>query len=84
MYLQSKDKQTAYIYVLSGKEDNVVLPEAITLEKYALPKGAVITLLDAPAATIKWQPKGTGSTIQVPKKLLGTIAGKYAVVFKIN
>ena len=83
VYLQSKDKHATYIYLLSGKDENVTMPTAISLEKYALQKGSTITLLDMPKEKIKWQSNGSGSVIQLPKNIQGKSLGKYALVFKI-
>jgi alpha-L-fucosidase len=85
VYLQSKDRKTVYIYMLSGdKEENITLPASIALNKFVFKKGSRVTLLDAPGARIKWAPAGDGTVIQLPAGLQNKVAGKYAVVFKVT
>jgi len=83
IYLQSKDKKTMYVYLLSDKSDNVVIPSRIVLHTVALNKTAKITLLDAPTEKIKWKATNGGIEIQTPSSLQIKDAGKYAVTFKI-
>ena len=81
LYLQSKDKKTAFIYVLSdGKNEDVVLPATINLKEIALTKKSKIVCLDAPKEKIKID----GSTLKIPTVLQNKVAGKYAVAFKIT
>jgi len=84
VYLQSKDKKTIYVYVLSDKSDDVLLPANIKLNKISLNQKSKIILLDAPKEKIKLQPANDGEVIQIPAKLQNKITGKYAVVFKIT
>ena len=84
VYLQSKDKKTRYIYVLSDKANDVILPDKITLNKIVLNKKSKIVLLDAPKERIKWKTAGNGIIIEVPSKLKNKVAGNYAVAFKIT
>lgn len=85
VYLQSKDKKTVYIYVLSDETgENVVLPDNIVLHKFAPAKGSRLVLLDAPSAAVKWKTAGEKTVIQLPSKWKNKPAGKYAVVFKVT
>jgi len=84
VYLQSKDKKNMYVYVLSDKNDDVVLPPSILLHSITLNKNSKITLLGAPKEKIKWQATGDGTEIKVPSKLQNKVAGKYAAAFKIT
>ena len=84
LYLQSKDKKTVFVYVLSDdKADDVVLPSAINLECIALTKKSKIVLLDAPKEKIRYMTEGDVTTLNIPSSLQNKIAGKYAVAFKI-
>lgn len=83
VYLQSKDKKTMFVYVLSDKYDNVLLPSAITL-KLPLPKNSKVVLLDAPKEKIKYQTTNDETVLQIPKSLQQKIGSKYAVTFKIT
>jgi alpha-L-fucosidase len=84
VYLQSKNKKIKYIYVLSDKTNDVILPDKITLNKIVLNKKSKIVLLDAPKEKIKWQTAGDGIIIEVPERLKKKAAGNYAVAFKIT
>ncbi|MEO8414158.1 MAG: alpha-L-fucosidase [Ginsengibacter sp.] len=84
VYLQSKDKKYRYVYVLSDKTNDVVLPASITISKIALTKKNTIVLMDTPKEKIKWKPSGDGIIIQVPSKLRNKVAGNYAIAFKIT
>ena len=83
IYLQAKDKKTMYAYVLSDKNDDVILPASISLHAINLNKTSRITLLDAPTEKIKWKATNDGIEIQTPSSLQIKDAGKYAVAFKI-
>jgi alpha-L-fucosidase len=84
VYLQSKDKKTIYVYVLSDKKDDVILPANILLHSITLNKASKITLLDALKEKIKWKATNDGTEIEVPSKLQNKVAGRYAVAFKIT
>jgi alpha-L-fucosidase len=84
VYLQSKDKRTIYVYVLSDANDDVVLHNNILLHSIVLKNIRGITLLDAPKEKIHWKISTDGINIQVPSKLQNKVAGKYAVAFKIK
>ncbi len=81
LYLQSKDKKTVYVYVLSDKTDDVVLPATINLKIIALNKNSKIIYMDAPAEKIKFQTANGATVIKIPAKLQNKLAGKYAVSF---
>lgn len=83
VYLQSKDKKSKYIYVLSDKANDVMLPDKITINKIILGKKSKIVLLDAPGERIKWKTTGDGVIIEVPTELKNKVAGNYAVAFRI-
>ncbi|CAN5448632.1 alpha-L-fucosidase [soil metagenome] len=83
LYLQSKDKETMYVYVLSDKTDDVTLPASISLKNVLLGKKSKIVYMDAPNEKIKFQSADGATVINVPSKLQNKIAGKYAVSFKI-
>ena len=84
LYLQSKDKKTVFVYVLSDdKADDVVLPSAINLKGIALNKKSKIVLLDAPKEKIKYKTEGDATTLNIPSSLQNKTTGKYAVAFKI-
>ena len=84
VYLQSKDKKTIYVYVLSDAKDDVVLHNNILLHSIVLKNIRGITLLDAPKEKIHWKILANGIELQIPSKLQDKVAGKYAVAFKIN
>ena len=84
VYLQSKDKKDIYVYVLSNKTNEVILPTSITLKQIVLNKKSKIVLLDATKEKLKWKPSNDGIIIQVPSKLKNKAAGNYAVAFKIT
>ena len=84
IYLQSKDKTTRYVYVLSDKTKNVSPPASITVNKIALDKKSKIVLMDAPAAKIKWKPSNDGIIIELPSNVKNKVVGNYAVAFKIT
>ena len=54
LYLQSKDKKTMYVYVLSDKTDDVVLPASINLKNITLNKNSKIVFMDAPKEKINF------------------------------
>lgn len=83
IYLQSKDKKTMFVYVLSDKEDNVLLPATISI-KLPLAKNSKIVLMDAPKEKIKYHTENNESVLEIPKSLQQKTAGKYAVTFKIT
>lgn len=83
LYLQSKDKKTVYVYVLSDKTDDVVLPASLNLKNIALNKNSKIIYMDVPAEKIKFQSADGATVINIPAKLQNKVAGKYAVSFKI-
>ena len=83
LYLQSKDKKAVYVYVLSDKTDDVVLPATINLKNIALNKNSKIIYMDAPVEKIKFQSPDGATVINIPAKLQNKVAGKYAVSFKI-
>lgn len=83
LYLQSKDKKIMYVYVLSDKTDDVVLPASISLKNIALGKKTKIVYMDAPDEKIKFQSGNGATVIIIPAKFQNKIAGKYAVCFKV-
>ena len=84
VYLQSKDKKTMYVYLLSNKSDVVVIPSRVVLNSVTLNKTAKIILLDAPKEKMKWKVTSDGVEIDVPPSLQNKKAGKYAVAFRIT
>jgi len=83
VYLQSKDKKNIYVYLLSDKTNDVLVPAEITL-KIPLDKKSKIVLLDAPKEKIKFTTDGNTTTLKIPAGLQNNVAGKYAVAFKIK
>lgn len=83
LYLQSKDKKSVYVYVLSDKTDDVILPATINLKNIALNKNSKVIYMDATVEKIKFQSVDGATVINVPAKLQNKVAGKYAVSFKI-
>lgn len=84
LYLQSKDKKTLFIYVLSEKDNgDVLLPGQIDLTNIALTKKSKVVCLDAPKEKIKFSSIEVGSRLEIPKNLHNKPLGKYAVAFKI-
>jgi alpha-L-fucosidase len=80
LYLQSKDKKTVFVYVLSDdKNDDVVLPATINIQNISLGKQSKVVCLDAPKEKIKI----TENVLNISKNLQNKIVGKYAVAFKI-
>jgi alpha-L-fucosidase len=84
VYLQSKDKKSMYVYLLSGKTNNVTLPATITLNKIVLNKKSKIVLLDMLKEKIQWESLSDGTIIKIPSWLQDKVAGNYAVAFKIT
>ncbi|HVZ56381.1 MAG TPA: alpha-L-fucosidase [Chitinophagaceae bacterium] len=85
IFLQSKDKRTQYLYVLSqgpGSEQ-VTLPKQLIVEGLPVHKPARIFLLDYPGKQVPWRMNGDSLVIEVPKSLCGKPVGKYAIAFKI-
>ena len=72
-----------YVYVLSDKTDDVVLPAAINLKNIVLNKNSSIIYMDAPGEKIKVTSADGATVINIPAKLQNKVAGKYAVSFKI-
>ncbi len=81
VYLQSKDKKDVYIYVLSGSNDQVIMPSAITLNGINLNKKSKIILLDDPSLKIKFQTASGSTTLTVPSNHKSSYT--YAAVIKI-
>ena len=84
VYLQSKDKKSMYVYILSDNADEVTLPASITLKNITLTKKSKVALLDAPKEKIKFISQDGTTVINIPSKLQNKTIGKYAVAFKIS
>jgi alpha-L-fucosidase len=85
VYLQSKNKQTIYVDVLSAADGSVHLPENILIPgALATPKTRVICL-DAPTIKLKVIKKSGGIYFDIPMQLMAKAAGfRYATSFKIS
>ncbi len=84
LYLQSKDKKTMYVYVLSDdKTDDVVMPASIDLKNIVLNKKSKVVYLDAPKEKIIYKAGNDSATLIIPTSLQNKTVGKYAVAFKI-
>lgn len=83
LYLQSKDEKTVFIYVLSDKTDEVVLPATINLQNVSLNKKSKIFFMDAPKEKIGHIVENNTTVLKIPAALQNKSAGKYAVAFKI-
>ncbi len=85
VYLQSKDRQTAYLHVLSNEtEDAVVLPEMLSLDGLDWKKGDKIVCLDAPKVKLKPVVKDGKASVAIPAGLRKPGNGyAYAVTFKV-
>ncbi len=83
VYLQSKDMKAKYVYVLSDKTNDVILPASITLSNITLDKKSKFVLLDAPKDKIKFSNENGSTVIAIPRKLQNSVSGNYAVAFKI-
>lgn len=83
LYLQSKDAKTVFVYVLSGKTDDVVMPASINLPNITLSKKSKIIYMDAPKEKISYKADGNNTTLNIPASLQNKTVGKYAVAFKI-
>jgi len=59
--MQSKDKKSVYVYILSGKTNDVMLPATITLCRIVLKKKSRIVLLDGLKEKIQWQSLNDGT-----------------------
>lgn len=81
IFLQSKDKKTAYVYYLSKENDLVQVSNVIHLENFLIPKGNKISFTDDPKVAVKFTADNSGSNIILPAKKL--ITGKYAVALKL-
>ena len=85
VYLQSGDGKRKFIYVLAdANNDEVRLPSAIELNKYAIAKGSKIKLVDAPSQKISWKLSGAGTSLIIPASLQNKVVGKYAVAFEVT
>jgi alpha-L-fucosidase len=85
VYLQSKDKQTLYVYVLSADStDNVTLPATIKLDNIALDKKSSIVLLDNPSLKIRQKTVNGTSTLTIPLQANQKNLFKFAAVLKIK
>jgi len=84
VYLQSKDRQQIYVYVLSDDNtDKVALPTTLKLDSITLNKKSKIVLLDDPSIKISQKMVNGVSTLIIPQKNLKN-SFKYAAVFKIE
>jgi len=83
LYLQSKDKKTVYVYILSDKNDDVLLPASINLENIVLSKNSKVVCLDEPKEKIVYKTGNDATVLIIPALLQDKPAGKYAVAFKI-
>src|SRR5690242_7776981 len=81
VYLQSKDKKTKYVYVLSEDTRNVILPSNLVVQNINVDKKSRVTLLDAPNERIKWERSGKGIIIKLPGGLKNKPIGNYAIAF---
>ncbi|MBS1747332.1 MAG: alpha-L-fucosidase [Bacteroidetes bacterium] len=84
IYLQSKDKRYLYVYVLSDKNNDVVLPQSINLKDIRIKKGSRVIFIDAPKHKIKWESGRNETVLEIPSSLQNKKAGDYAVAFKIE
>ena len=84
VYLQSKNKQQKYVYVLSDDNtDNISLPAILKLDNITLNKKSKVVLLDNPSIKITWKTSNGVSTLIIPQKNLKNPVS-YAAVFKIE
>jgi alpha-L-fucosidase len=83
LYLQSKDKKTAFVYVLSDETDDVMLPASISLPGISLTKKTRIVFMDAPKEKIGHSVENNTTVLKIPASLQNKTVGKYAVAFKI-
>lgn len=83
LYLQSKDGKTVFVYVLSGKTDDVVMPASINLPNITLNKKSKIIYMDGIKEKISYKADGNNTTLSIPASLQNKTVGKYAVAFKI-
>ncbi len=84
VYLQSKDKQQIYVYVLSDNNtDEVALPATLKLDNITLNKKSKVVLLDNPSIKISQKTIDDVSTLIIPQKNLKNPL-RYAAVFKIE
>lgn len=84
VYLQSKDKKEKYLYVLSDKTNEVLLPSSIKVDNISVDKKSKIVLLEAPETRINWKKSANGISITIPSEFRNKSAGNYAVAFKIT
>jgi len=83
LYLQSKDKKTAFVYVLSDKTDDVILPASISLPGISLTNKTSIVFMDAPREKIRHSIENNTTVLKIPASLQNKTVGKYAVAFKL-
>ncbi|HYJ65418.1 MAG TPA: alpha-L-fucosidase, partial [Parafilimonas sp.] len=84
VYLQSKDRQQIYVYVLSDDNtDKVALPTTLKLDSITLNKKNKVILLDNPSIKISQKTVDGISTLIIPQMNLKN-SFKYAAVFKIE
>jgi alpha-L-fucosidase len=83
VYMQSKDKKTVYLYVLSNNKETVELPASISLAQINITKKSKIIYLDAPKEKIGMQQKNNELTLTIPAGLQQKSGAIYAATFKI-
>jgi len=81
-FTQSEDGKTQYVFYLA-ENDNLQLPQDITVKNFAVPSGSKITLLGT-GAKLKWKEENSAVIINVPSLVQTKWKGKYAAVFKIT
>jgi N-acetyl-beta-hexosaminidase/alpha-L-fucosidase len=81
---QSKDSLNTYAFYLSdpGNPD-VTLPAEITINRFAPPAKAEVTLV-GDKTKLKWREDGKNMVITIPPALLNKPAGRHAVAFRIT
>ncbi len=80
-FTQSKDARHVYAFYLSENED-VVLPNQITINGYRANKKATIQLLGSKEKLL-WNQEGENLVISIPSNLQNKVVGHYAAVFRI-
>jgi len=81
---QSKDSLNTYAFFLSDPANpDVILPAEITIERFAPPAKAIVTLL-GDKTKLKWHEDGKNMVITIPPTLLNKPVGRHAVAFRIS
>ena len=81
-FTQSKEGKNIYAFYLSDKDD-VMLPAILKINNFSIAQTSKIQVLGS-KEKLKWELDGENIVISIPAALQNKIAGKYAIVFRIE